>query len=532
MSTNQANMQGQDNFPPRGRGSGNRGRSSSRTRGGGRNYASQSVQNQALQQQQRIEQTLLENQQRSQQAANKPKPDVSGYIEAGKIFVSKFFKGFQQEKRGNIQVTLDDTLPERVSEVYYDRITEMLSELHSQQQPQAQTRLIRRGIKRFAAGITLATAIKLYKSSTELEKTANFNLNVLHRAKINIPEKLAVIINQLGKTDLKDDNRIRIENQHMATKRMCIKAICRHYNSADLAPFLDEMQHTNGLAVAHLYNNVFGANFNRMIDNSLKSLSLLRQISKEYFESKQDINFRLNVFSTTRANNVLSVDTAFDIKLPHFDFKDADRDRVVQYLANPIFNITAQRHFDWTDHNAVVNVICALTCQIATTAWIRRPATTLGVLDNGFVGTPLENITFLHVMNSIGIWNINNFISDSDINELLGDMLHNWNSTSSLVYGRVLKMKEMEFSEFGTDSQMVEISDESISDTQYMQVNRYQLKKKPKAEVSLKISETGATFGLMSKFITGLKMKSDFVINHDSNNRNILREFLKTDILK
>lgn len=527
-------MSSSEQQPTRGRGTGTRGRSRSRTNRGGRNYGSKTVQAEAAGETKRVESILEANAKRSQQAPPPNTTKVAEYVEQGKTFVTKFFKGFQQEKRGNIEITIDDNLPERIAEPYYDRLQQHVSENTSMiglGEP-TKTRKIRRLIKRFTAGLTLATAIKLYKSSTELEKTANFNLNVLHHSKIHIPERSAVIINQLGKTDLKDDNRIRILNQHMACKRMLVKSFCRFMSHRKADDYLTEAQ-ANNLTVNHLYNNVFDDNrFPNMIDNTLKSIQILKEKGKQFFLEQVKHNYVVYVNSVTRAQNAaLPQDIEFSIRLPDFDFNDATEARVIRYLDNPLFEIGANRNFDFEDHDVVVRVVCSLVFQIAKIGWVREPNRRMRNIDNRFANTFIAETTFLEVLNAAGIWNINNFITDSDLNEVLSMELHTWNSRDVHLFNQCIKFKEINFSDLGTDSQMVEINGADIdSQSRFNDINRFNIKKKPKSTVHLKISETGAIFGVMARFNRKVRITSDFTVNHDSNNRNLLREFLKADI--
>jgi hypothetical protein len=520
--------------PVRGRGTGSRGRSRSRTNRGARNYGSRTVQAEAAGETKRVETILQANAQRSQQAPPPNANKVAEYIEQGKTFVTKFFKGFQQEKRGNIEITIDDNLPERIAEPYYDRLHQHVSENPSiiGLTDLPRTRKVRRLIKRFTAGLTLATAIKLYKSSTELEKTANFNLNVLHHSKIHIPERAAVIINQLGKTDLKDDNRIRIVNQHMACKRMLVKSFCRFMSTRKADEYITEAL-ANNLTIQHLYRNVFDDNvFPNMIDNTLKSLQILKEKGKQFFLEQVDRNYEVHVNSVSQAQVPNpAVDVAFQIRLPNFNFDEVTEDRVINYLNNPLFETGRNRNFNFTDHNVVVRVVCSLVFQIAKIGWIRNPNRAMNVIDQRFGNTFIADATFLEVMNAARIWNINNFITDSDLNEVLSMELHSWNSRDVHLFNQCIKFKEINFSDLGTDSQMVEISGADIDDqAQFSGVNRFHIKKKPKSTVHLKISETGAIFGVMAKFNRKVRITSDFTVNHDSNNRNLLREFLKADI--
>jgi len=441
-----------------------------------------------------------------------------------------FFKGFEQEKRGNVEIDFDDELPLRVADPYLEPIAQAAE---SDLAVIANAALPIDRVNQFVSGMNLATAIKLQKSSSDLEKNNNFKLNVLNTGSISLPEKAAVIINQLGKTDLPNDNRIRIINQSMASKRMLVKALHYNYSDAILTGYFTEMANA-GLAIANFRTFLTGPNSHKMIDSTIQGLRLLKSLGRDFFKEKIKTNYQISVNSVTQAQIAAApAAVAFDIRLPHFEFTaNTTVADITAYLNNPLFSLAAGRHFTFTNQQVVVEVVCSLVFQIATLDWLRNPNRTMQALDNNFANTFIAGNTFTQVMNAAGIWNINNFILDSDLNEVAGELLHNWNTVVVPKLKQTIKFQNINFSDFGTDSQLIEINNQYLHNGRVNRgIDTKCIKGKAKSHSVIKTSETGALFGIMCKFNKKVVFTSDFVVTHDSNNLNILREFLKSDII-
>lgn len=228
----------------------NRGRSSSRGRGfrgrGKTGFFSQATQDEEAQKlentkknvdnlNQYVDNLKFQRSQPSQQSTVAvATAKVNKTIEVGKEFISKFFKGFSQPERGNIKVTIDSTLPGRLTNPYVDKI-KSFTELKYQQQPDDK---FKKYFNQFHGITEIGIAIKLQKSSTEFQKNLNFKLSSVRNLDLPLPKKLNVLINQLGKTDLPNDNRIRLKQQHLLVKRFMLRGSAK-FMQDDITQYLE-----------------------------------------------------------------------------------------------------------------------------------------------------------------------------------------------------------------------------------------------------------------------------------------------------
>jgi len=187
------------------RGRGNtqgRQRSVSRRRGSTRNFFSRDVVDEQVQRDNRERENIRLNSTRAERVPPTPASTISSNIDKGKKFISNFFQGFSSEKRSNIQVTMDNSFPTRIAQPYSDAIEEFI---YSEDNLEPTDE---RGLGYFSKfnGIAhIATATKLNKAAPLNEKTANSTISALN-SEIRLPVKMGTLIDQVGKTDLPNDN--------------------------------------------------------------------------------------------------------------------------------------------------------------------------------------------------------------------------------------------------------------------------------------------------------------------------------------
>jgi len=473
-------------------------------------------------QSQTTQQILQDNQQRSELAPKPNKAKIDETIAAGKEFVSKFFKGFTQKERGNIRVEVDNDLPERITEVYQTRINQITYDKfkHVDQATNEEDfeKQQEDDLSRFTSGVSLAMAIKLYKSSTQLEKEKNYDLPVLHSGKCFIPDRIGILLNQLGKTDLDKGNRIRINGQDLAAKRLLVKSIYYHYDNEELDKFLVNKDHASSQLLGKIINDE--EMFNNMIDDTIRSIDILKKKAFSEYEKLSNQNLGLKIKIGEHKYD-------FNYRLPKLvDDKKYTIAELVKLVNDPIFLSLEGKE---GDNSKWLKILGIITCLAADRKWLRQAEKPIKELNNSFANTAVADITFNDVLIMMRVWNISSFIDKETLSELGSIVAHDW-QTHSLKFSNSIKFREFNFSEFGSDAQLVEIDKSSLKERSLFNDFKARIiRDRSKAESRLQMSESGAVLGLATRFVTAVSMKNDFEINFSSRNHDILREFCKAD---
>jgi hypothetical protein len=438
-----------------------------------------------------------------QHTIQKQTEKINKTIEAGKDFISKFFRGFSQPERGNIKVTIDSHFPSRMTDPYVDKI-KSYTELKFQHEPEQK---FKKYFFQFQGITEIAIAIKLYKSSTEYQKNLNFKYSSVRNLDLPMPKKMNVLINQLGKTDLPNDNRIRLKNQHLLVKRFLLKGSA-WFLQKDINPYLNNKNTfedvINNLAVSKF--------FDKCLDISIASVQQLKIIGKEFFlsESARDYDFTIG-------------ETTYTFRLPSFEFKEENTaDEIIDYFNNPIF-----RDFTF-DQEVIYRLVGSLLFQVADYNWLKHRDKKIKELDSAFENTILKNYKFIDVLDFAEISFINQYIDEDVLDDVVNDVISKWKTASATIFNQMFNMEEVRFSDYGSDSQLIEIKDfknvkNEIDYTRSKIVNR------SKVQTTLKTSEHGAILGLTLAIAKKVEFSSKFEVNYDSKNDQILREFVKTD---
>lgn len=446
----------------------------------------------------KIEKSLVSQQ--KNESLNKSKIDAT--VEKGKEFVSKFFKGFTQPERGNIKVTMSSFIPAKVVAPYTDRIR-TYAEYQFQHDPEKFNSFS----SKFRGMVEIGLAIKLHRSSTDFEKNLNFRFSSIRNLDIPLPKKMNILLNQLGKTDLMNDNRIRIKNQHLNVKRYLLRGAA-FYMGQELDQYLNgSIVHDTVLEMLTEEKKM-----NRSMDISIASLDLLKDIGRKYFEKETNRNFKFKFTSGK----------AYEFRLPVYDFGDPSVESITEYFNNNIFS-----DFNF-DKDTVYKIIASLVFQVAKFHWLKERDKTLAELEPKFKHTIIADYTFREVMTHCSIYLLEEFIDDNVLDDVINLIISRWKSADMVHFGQMFNMEEVKFSEFGSDSQLIEIG-EYINKKDHLGYEYQSIKNRSPVESVLKTSEYGAIMGLMVGYSKKIEFSSKFLVNFDSKNDQILNEFIKSD---
>jgi hypothetical protein len=440
-----------------------------------------------------------------QSTISKSNEKVNKTIDAGKEFISKFFKGFSQPDRGNIKVTLDSKLPSRMIDPYISKI-KSFTELKYQNEPDAK---FRKYFLQFKGITEIGIAIKLHKSSTEFQKNLNFKLSSIRNLDLPLPKKLNVLINQLGKTDLPNDNRIRLKQQHLLVKRFMLRGSAI-FLQKDIDQYL-ENNNTFKSVIDILDNPLY---FDRCLDNSLGSLSLLKSIGKEFFLQMSDHNFEFQL-----------AEKEYKLRLPSFPFNDEEGitvEDIIKYFNNPLFT-----DFEFSQE-AIFRLIASLVFQVTKFSWIKNRDKTISELEPKFADTVIKDYVFQDILDYADISFIDQYIQEDVLDDVVNEVIKIWKTGSLTIFSQMFNMEEVRFSEYGSDSQLIEIKEFRKVDNE-LDIPTFKIKNRCKSESTLKTSEHGAILGTILAISKKVEFSSKFEINYDSKNDQILQEFVKSD---
>jgi len=131
-------------------------------------------------------------------------------IAKGQQFFTKFVDGFRKPERANVKADFDETSIDRIATPYINRLSANL------QNTKSIDINLKSDLPAFYLGyIYMATGIKLMVSNTENKKSLFRGYNDLNHMQLRLPLKLTQMIDQLGKTDLDNNNVFRIKKIKM-----------------------------------------------------------------------------------------------------------------------------------------------------------------------------------------------------------------------------------------------------------------------------------------------------------------------------
>jgi len=433
------------------------------------------------------------------------KEKINTKIEEGKNFVNKFFQGFIQPERGNIKVELEPHVTTRLAYPYLQRIKVYGEQTFQLEKDEHKPRQL---FEKFKGMVNLAVAVKLYKSSTEADKLLNHRFSSVRNVDIPMPKKLNVLINQIGKTDLMNDNRIRIVQQHLNVKRYLLRGSL-WYLGSDMDQYLNN-KNTCKTLLPIIENEQF---FERIIDESMGSVKNIKRMGKEFF---------LKCAEEDRTFTIDNKDFVF--RLPKFHFTEENSvEDIREYLNNAVFS-----SFTW-DHDVVGKILASLVLQIVKYPWLKKRNKKLKTLEPEFDGTVIADYTFQDVLDYSDISFLNQYIDEDVLDDVVNDIFNNWKTAQLQHFNRIFEMDEFKFSDFGTDAQLIELQQFDYNDRDEYENRTWKLKDRQPVNTILKTSETGAVLGLSVAFSKNVKFSSKFLVQHDSKNSLILREFIKSD---
>ncbi|CAG8783039.1 2649_t:CDS:2, partial [Racocetra fulgida] len=427
-----------------------------------KNYGSLTNRQAAIADQESIKARLKQNQQLGEDEI----------IEEGEKLAQKFFHNFDSTVRGDILVELDHSLTNRISELYYDKISDYVEQDSANQTRAVIDASVTDNCRKFRGGIDLGLAVKLRASATKFEQDNINYLCALNNVEIQTPKRTGIIINQVGKTDLKDP--------------FSIWGVL----GREVAPYMvtpADWDTVNGF----LFDETA---FKGMIDGSSITVNYIKYIIQERFD---DLRSKGHILTDLTGNCVT-------ITFPPFTFKDATVASVANYANNYLFTM-----FTYQNNPAAVSIAAIISLSQVSVNWFDNTGAQIGTVLSQPTNTWIDGVTVQEVLNAIGLWNINDYITDSRINDAAVLAIEQWNNSISSPFKRFIQMEMFRYSAYGADSQIVEVDGNCVThDTDAFEPHerkRYGLvlnsiKGKAKATVKRKISEGGAMFGVAVRY--------------------------------
>jgi len=501
----------------RGRGnnnSANRGRSQSRARGGGRNFFNKKNQERAAAAKQSQEQAAQDD----TNVAKAPDVEkthqsnlarVEAKVDIGRAWSDKFYQGVTKEERGNIKANLNHEIVDRMIEPYTIKLNYGINSTIATNFTELQLYRKLHGI------ISIAFAVKLYKSATEFEKTNLHNMTSLRFTDMKIPKKLQIMINQIGKTDLSNDNLFRIRSQNLYSKRYLLYGIVSYFmieerQGRQIIQFSNQWKIDD--VYAKLKNSV---SFDKMYDRTWASLDYIRSTGKKYFERQANENFDIAIG-----------DVQILVRLPAFKFKKSwDQgivDDIVKYLNNALFS-----KVEWTTSD-YFKIACSLIIQAAEYHWLKNKDKPLKELNREFAETKAADVTFRQLLDAMDLIDINDIISDDNLDQAALYVTNEYNAGCFSVFDKLFQMEKINFTDYGTDAQLIEgmnlVERENIFGDECSYIEGLQ---QPKTK--LKTSAFGSLMGISLALTKDIEISQGFRVNFDGKPKSILSEFVKSD---
>jgi len=469
----------------------------------------------AVKKQEEIKNRLEANQVLADNAPPPPSgPKKDKFIDTGKKIISKFFKGYSSVERANVTAEFDSDVSGRLVEGYYDSISEYV---HIQDPSDIEDH-IDSMVNELAGAVDLGIALKAANSAPDDEKKALGNLFCLKEPKLPLPQKLAVAVDSIGKTDLGNENRFRLNQQNLVSKRHLVRSFLGILKRNVIEDYLVD---SSIFDYDSLHGSLFNSKlFHRCIDNSSRSLDRVHKLGRELVNIEKD----KDIFVVTKDDDQNDRTSAF--RLPNLVIDDdSDVTDILNYWNNQIFEEFKIEY--------PLKFVAATFIAVAKPKWLRESNKPLNEIEISLRDQPFAKHSFKDLMTECNIWNINDYFTDHSINELGNEAIHVWNTSKCKKFQKFLTLTEVSFSAFGSPAQLVQV-EANDSDKPKLKNEKFdkffsRFKGKRQASTPLVVNEYEASLGISLGFTSDIRIDPTFTIEFDSYNENIFHQFIKSD---
>jgi len=446
---------------------------------------------------------------KQQAAAMNPNPAPKlkqHFIDAGKSFFNKFVDGFRKPERANVIGTFDDTSIDRMATPYVNRLANNL------QNSKAIDINLKADLPAYYQGyIYMATGLKLMLSNTDNKKTQFRGYNDLNRLQLRLPLKLTQQIDQLGKTDLDNNNVFRLRTQNALAIKMMLKAcalIFQHktFNNGNVG---GTTQDWKKFWTDESYNRVYSLDQNGVDFIQAEC----RNLAKAYLDQ-----------NWTRAES----DTVTWIaRLPYVNLTDGDPDDLQRWC---------QMQHEWTkwqfldkDDNDIRNkLVASLIGCFVNKNWIKNRDKPLQEIDKRFKNTIFALFKPNEVFQDINIFCLEDIMTYEDMIDNVTYIQQLYTERYNSIIERSFDLRDIKFKEYGTAAQMVMSNNQYV--TKANEIGTYlELKGDYEPHLYDKIDENLAGYGLINCYMKDIEYNKDWVINYSGRINDIRDQFIKSD---
>ena len=439
-------------------------------------------------------------------------PKKQQLIQAGKSFFHQFISGLKKTTKNNVEVEFDEECVDRISVPYINRV-----KLDCQN-----NRNIDKGLQpvmsHFYEGyIQLAAGIKLMISASDNDHTKFRKFNDLKILKMRLPLKLTEAIDQIGKTDLGNEDILRVENQNMMAIRMMLKACATIFKHQQ---FNDYNVTVPANSWAAFYEK---KNWRNCYTLDTNGVEYVRNQSRKMVSTYIDANYKY--------------DGGITIRMPTFDFNELSSEALQEWavsvgdigkwkLVHKI--VDKKKPNQLKDDDVTLRLQGSVLGCFITRNWLDNREKKLGEIEVKLKNTMFENLKVRDVLEACGFFCIEDILDYDRLIELVCYIQQLYSEKYGKHFENILNVREIQFKEFGTSAQIV--LSEQTKEVKHHENGPYnEIRSDYIPSLYRQIDIPAAGFGLIYNYSKSVRIDQSYSINYNGNPVNTRDEFSRND---
>jgi hypothetical protein len=442
------------------------------------------------------------------------KEEKHGLIESGKAWISKYFRGMTKTTRGNIEVKLRHDIDLQLYSLYERRLNAWIVSIKTHELTKLAC------IDMLRPLINVMIGVKLLHANTSNSKAEMIEFRGIERIEIDVPKRLAAVVNNLGKSDANYDNVIRIKSQNLYAKAAFFKAIVDYYGR-DVNLWNRNIVGGTGLSFDQLQgfrNKNMRSNAElRYYDLTLDGVRYVNQHGKEAIEWLNDYEFAIEEDGNVK----------FYARLPKLDPEKMNDFTAIMEWTTKAWQMTKGLNIP---DEVFGKVAYAAWLGYMPLHWLKNRKKKFEAVDDRFRGTPYEG---LRIGDSLDLWGLHcmdDYFTNDDLTSNLLLLIREYRETVTPIYNQIFKMSKFVPTDYGSPAQIIEghtmkrthlLSDDfDVIET---------VDEKTRVHSRIRVSENEALLGTMLKFNDRVDFTSDYDIAYEGKTSEISTDFVLSD---
>jgi len=367
--------------------------------------------------------------------ANKDKAEMLINPDAKPISVNTLFTGFAPMQHGNVQVTIDHTVPERFASFLATHVMSYHSSHRLLNTTTGRPLNPKHSIRTLVAGLNLAFGLKLLHAAPRSQLAELEEFAVFESLTVETVSSFTEILDLIGKTD-HYDAVLRVKDNPSLIRTSFLKAVRAALKNPD---FID-------------YAALDLAAINRL--TPLAAFTETDIISVVF--ALPDTSRKVQTLGRLRLSELLQETIRLQV------------DGVAHSFSPPYISGTSTKAqiIAWspqvTERFQRDQLLLAAVLTVFQTSWMKHLDEPLSDIDHDFVGTDFADITPNQILHASGLYAIDEFFPDpADFKHLVCQVVNYWTDHIPL-FKCMFKIVDSGKSSFGSPAQLVQCPDDQL----------------------------------------------------------------------